>query len=107
MSGEYRIVRWTEPFPPNPAMLRFILESEGYFVYQWGDPPGSVYANHKHETDQVHWIVSGQMEICVERGGTHLLAAGDRDLMPANTYHSARMLGDENVVYLVGERVSG
>lgn len=32
-----------------------------------------------------------------------MLEAGDRDFMPAETYHSARVIGDEAVLYLVGE----
>ena len=30
---------------------------------------------------------------------------GDRDFMPAGTYHSARVAGDEPVMYLVGEKM--
>lgn len=40
----------------------------------------------------------------VERNGTFILEAGDRDFLPAGTYYSARVLGDEHVIYLVGEK---
>lgn len=99
----YRVERWRQIHPPNLAMLRHTLTTEGYTVYQWADHPGSIYATHKHPTDQCHWIVSGTLEIDIEGGGTYLLEAGDRDLMPANTYHSARVVGDETVIYLIGE----
>jgi quercetin dioxygenase-like cupin family protein len=98
----YRIEKWSEPFAPNPAMLRFRLESEGYRVFQWSDRPEAVYPVHKHDEDQSHWIVSGRLELTVERHGVFVLEPGDRDYMPAGTYHSARVLGEEPVLYLVG-----
>jgi len=56
-----------------------------------------------HADDQSHWVVSGRLELMVEGYGTFVLEAGDRDFMPAGTYHSARVLGDEPVLYLIGE----
>jgi quercetin dioxygenase-like cupin family protein len=101
----YRIERWKEVYPPNPAMLRYILVSEGYNVFQWGDTPTSVYPLHKHDTDQTHWIISGALELTIERFGTFTLQPGDRDFMPANTYHSARVVSEESVIYLIGEKI--
>lgn len=100
----YRVEKWDSTYPPNPAMLRHTLVSEGYQVFQWGDSPGSAFPNHKHENDQTHWIISGSLEMTVERFGTYTLEAGDRDFMPAGTYHSTRVLGEVHVVYLVGEK---
>lgn len=100
----YHVEKWASAQPPNPAMLRYILTSEGYTVFQWGDSPGSAFPSHSHENDQTHWIISGSLEMTVERFGTVILEAGDRDLMPAGTYHSARVVGDEHVIYLVGEK---
>jgi quercetin dioxygenase-like cupin family protein len=101
----YRIERWTQLYAPNPAMLRHILVTEGFRVYQWSDLPEAIYVNHKHAEEQSHWIVSGALELSIERIGTFVLEAGDRDFMPANTYHSARVVSEEPVVYLVGEKI--
>jgi quercetin dioxygenase-like cupin family protein len=101
----YRIEKWTQMTAPNPAMLRYILVSEGYQVFQWCDQPNAVYGDHKHDKDQSHWIISGALELTVERVGTFILEAGDRDFMPANTYHSARVVSEESVMYLVGEKL--
>lgn len=101
----YRIERWSQLHAPNTAMLRHILVREGYRVFQWSDQPAAVYVNHKHDTDQSHWIVSGALELTIERVGTIVLEAGDRDFMPAGTYHSARVVSEEPVVYLVGEKI--
>lgn len=101
----FGILRWNRGSAPNPAMMRLILENEGYKVFQWGDLPEMTYAPHKHAEDQSHWIISGALELTIERLGTYVLEAGDRDFMPANTYHSARVVGEEPVVYLVGEKI--
>lgn len=85
-------------------MLRHILVSEGYRVFQWIDQPDMVYAIHMHGEEQSHWVISGSLELTVERVGTFLLEAGDRDFMPAGTYHSARVIGEEPVAYLIGEK---
>lgn len=103
MANEYRVEKWPNVHQPNPAMLRHILVGEGYSVYQWSDHPGCVYPLHRHESDQVHWVISGTLEITIERVGTFVLEAGDRDHLPAGTYHSARVLGEESVIYLIGE----
>jgi quercetin dioxygenase-like cupin family protein len=105
MGNQYRIERWREIYDPNPAMLRLTLVREGYRVYQWTDRAGMIYAVHKHSEDQTHWIVSGALEINVERVGIFTLEAGDRDFLPAEIYHSARVISEEPVIYLVGEKI--
>jgi mannose-6-phosphate isomerase-like protein (cupin superfamily) len=103
--SDYKIQRWREIYAPNAAMLRIVLEREGYRVYQWADRPEMAYGLHKHHEDQTHWIVSGALELTIEKVGTFTLEAGDRDFLPAETYHTARVVGEESVIYLVGEKI--
>jgi len=100
----YKVQKWNRPYRPNSAGLRLELEAEGYTVTHWCDRPEMMYGSHKHSDEQSHWIISGSLEITIDHGGTFLLECGDRDLMPAETYHSARVIGDEQVVYLVGSK---
>lgn len=102
---DFRVVRWSEVYPPNAAMLRLILENEGYRVYQWSDRAEMIYGNHKHPEDQSHWIISGALELSVHGFGTYILETGDRDFLPAETYHTAKVVGEEPVVYLIGEKI--
>lgn len=102
--SDYQVERWNQSDAPNERKLRQLLELEGYQVYQWSDRPGATYSEHLHTNDQSHWIISGELELTVKDVGTFVLKAGDRDIMPANTYHSARVIGDEPVVYLIGEK---
>ena len=77
------------------------MESEGYTVSEFTDEAGMVYESHSHEDDQTHWIISGEAEFVVG-GETYQLRSGDRDFLPANTEHSAVVLGSEPVRYLTG-----
>jgi quercetin dioxygenase-like cupin family protein len=103
--SKFCVERWNEIYAPNAAMLRLQLEREGYRVFQWGDLPEMVYPLHKHAEDQSHWIISGALELTVKGHGTYVLEAGDRDFLPAETYHSARVVSEEAVVYLIGEKL--
>jgi quercetin dioxygenase-like cupin family protein len=106
MVSEYKVVRWSKFEAPDPQQLRRILTDEGYGVFQWSDEPGTTYGLHRHSTHQSHWIISGVLELKVDGVGTVTLNPGDRDIMPANTKHSARVVSDEPVVYLIGEKSS-
>jgi quercetin dioxygenase-like cupin family protein len=44
------------------------------------------------------------LELKVEDAGIFILEPGDRDFMPKDTRHSARVIGDEPVVYLIGSK---
>lgn len=103
---DYRVEKWGEDKAPNEVKLRNILVSEGYSVFRWSDSPNAVYGMHKHNNDQSHWIISGALELTIENAGTFVLEPGDRDFMPAGTFHAARVVSREPVVYLTGEKIS-
>jgi quercetin dioxygenase-like cupin family protein len=100
----YRIKKWKGADAPEPEAMRQIMLSEGYEVFQWSDSPATTYASHFHSEDQSHWIISGSLELTIDGDGRFVLESGDRDFMPAGTYHSARVVSDEPVVYLIGEK---
>lgn len=104
MENEYRVEEWKGPDSPDPDRLRRMLESDGYSAFEWSDRPGAVYPPHSHGEDQSHCVVSGSLELEVEGYGKVVLSPGDRDYMPAGTVHSARVIGDKPVVYLIGRR---
>jgi quercetin dioxygenase-like cupin family protein len=100
-----RVERWNQDRKPIAKVLRQVLQSEGYSVYEWTDASGSSYPPHSHNEDQSHWIISGELEITVD-DETYKLGAGDRDFLPANTTHAAFVTGDEPVRYLIGAKHS-
>jgi quercetin dioxygenase-like cupin family protein len=98
----YKVLRWKEAEAPTAEALRGLMERDGYRVFHWSDAPGTVYGEHYHSEAQSHCVVSGEIELELRGAGKVILRPGDRDQMPAGTYHAARVLGDEPVVYLIG-----
>jgi mannose-6-phosphate isomerase-like protein (cupin superfamily) len=80
------------------------MRGEGYSVFEWSDPPATIYPDHEHQDEQSHWIISGTLELSVRGFSTVTLRPGDRDFVPAGTTHSARVVGGEPVVYLIGSQ---
>lgn len=102
---KYRVEKWDRAEPPDVEELKSRMRSEGYSIFQWSDAAGAFYSDHDHSEDESHWVVSGSMELNVHGFGSVVLNAGDRDFMPAGTIHSARVIGDESVVYLIGAKL--
>ncbi|MBX7172857.1 MAG: cupin domain-containing protein [Pyrinomonadaceae bacterium] len=105
--GIGNIQRWTGFVGPSPSMLRLQLEREGFAVSQWIDRLGMVYGWHTHNEDQVHYIISGELEVTVDIAGiyhTYILKAGDRDLVEAKVFHKTRVIGNGDLTYLVGAK---
>jgi quercetin dioxygenase-like cupin family protein len=98
-----QVDRWSEPEAPDAEKLKARLRAECYSVFQWTDDAGTKYGPHAHAEDQSHWIVSGELELRVGHE-TYTLRAGDRDLLSANTIHSATVPDDQPVVYLIGAK---
>jgi len=101
---EYLVQRWTKTSSPDPRRLREMVIRDGYDVFEWADRPNTVYAMHSHSDEQSHWIISGRLELTIESVGTFALEAGDRDFMPPETRHSARVVGEQEVRYLIGSK---
>jgi len=79
------------------------LREEGFTgLYLWHDPPGTHYDWHTHPSDEVRWIIEGEITIGTEEGVV-TLKAGDRMDVPAGTRHWARV-GDSGVTYVCGSR---
>ena len=94
---------WDGQNPPDARSLRKRMEIDGYEVFEWSDRPGTTYAPHSHGEDQSHWVLSGALTLVVD-GEEYTLSAGDRDYLPAGTVHSARVEGNEPVIYLIGAK---
>ena len=104
MADEYSVVRWSSKGQPESRHLLEILISEGYDPFEWSDNAGTIYEMHFHLEEQSHWIISGSLELTIDTGDKFILGAGDRDFMPAGIQHSARVVGDNAVRYLIGSR---
>jgi quercetin dioxygenase-like cupin family protein len=99
-----RLTRWQGEGSPTERELRAILSAEGLAPYAWGNPPGDVYAQHRHPFVKVLYCVRGSIRFDLpEEGGSTELGPGDRLDLPAQTLHGA-VVGPDGVVCLEAHR---
>ena len=100
----YSIMRWREFSPPNRATLRLRLENEGFKLSHWIDSPHTGCGWRKLDKERVHWVISGSLKVFIKDVGSFVLNSGDRDFIPVGVYFRWEVVGEEPVMYLVGER---
>ena len=81
------------------ANMRKTLEAEGYSVAKYTYPPGTFFPDHTHSFDKKDTVLRGRFRIRM-LGEEVVLEPGDMITVPANTVHSAEVVGDEPVVSL-------
>jgi quercetin dioxygenase-like cupin family protein len=93
------VVRWNKTKKPTLEELQNKLAAAKQEAELYSDRPGTKYGRHKHPFDDFIVIVTGKMKLITDEG-EWLLKPGDRIDFPANTVHSAEMVGKEEVRYL-------
>ena len=81
------------------AALKQQLRDEGYNIYVYSYPGGMCFPPHSHDHDTIHVVLNGAMQISME-DADHILKPGERFVVPANTMHTAEVLGEMPVVIL-------
>ena len=72
--------------------VRKIWYSRGFSCDIWIDPPGKVWANFVHGTDELLMLIDGEIEL--EMDGEILQPEiGDEILIPAGMNHTVRNIG--------------
>ena len=75
--------------------------ARGFSCDLWVDPPGRVWSDFVHNTDELVMLLEGEEEF--EMGGKkYQLKAGEKILIPAGTYHTARNVGKITSRWLYG-----
>jgi mannose-6-phosphate isomerase-like protein (cupin superfamily) len=88
---------------PNEQKPAGDLRTGGFRqTYVWQDGPNVFYAEHVHNEETAHIILSGAMTLIIG-GDVMTCNAGQRYDVPAGASHSARM-GPQGCRYLIGER---
>jgi quercetin dioxygenase-like cupin family protein len=76
-------------------------EARGFSCDLWVDPPGRVWNDFVHDTDELVMLVEGEEEFEMN-GQKHRLRVGEEFLIPAGTYHTARNVGSSTSKWLYG-----
>ena len=85
----------------NQDQIRKNWESRGYSFGVFKDPPGQVWANFVHRTDELVALAEGEIEIEIE-GKSQQSEIGDEVFIPANAIHTVRNIGKTNNVWYYG-----
>jgi endonuclease/exonuclease/phosphatase family metal-dependent hydrolase len=75
--------------------------ARGFSCDLWVDPPGRVWSDFVHETDELVMIVEGEQEFEMN-GRSHRPPIGEELLIPAGTSHTARNFGRITSRWLYG-----
>ena len=73
----------------------------GFSCGLWVDPPGQVWADFVHDTDEIVMVVEGEVEFEIE-GEIHRPSAGEELRIPAGASHTVRNLGKTESRWLYG-----
>ena len=75
--------------------------ARGFSCGLWVDPPGRVWSDFVHDTDEVVMLLEGEQEF--EMGGQNFqLKPGEELVIPAGTRHTARNVGSVTSKWLYG-----
>ncbi|HKA87667.1 MAG TPA: cupin domain-containing protein [Haliangiales bacterium] len=87
----------------DQAAIERSWRERGFSCGLWVDPPGQVWADYVHETDELVMVVNGDVEFEID-GQVHRPAAGEEVLIPARARHTVRNLGRSESRWLYGYR---
>lgn len=67
-------------------------QARGFSCDLWVDPPGQVWEDYVHSTDELLMLMEGALELEMQ-GKTFSPAVGEEILIPAHTSHTIRNTG--------------
>ena len=73
----------------------------GFSCALWIDPPGQVWENYSHETDELLMLIEGNLELEMNGKISHP-KVGEEVLIPANSLHAVRNIGSKTNRWLYG-----
>ena len=76
-------------------------QTRGFSCDLWVDPPGQVWADYVHPTDELLMLMEGALELEMQ-GKTLRPAIGEEVLIPARTNHTVRNIGGTTARWLYG-----
>jgi len=80
-------------------------DSRGYSFGIFKDPPGKIWADFVHMTDELVVLAEGEIEIEIE-GKSEQPTIGSEIFIPANAIHTVRNIGKTNNVWYYGYKNS-
>ena len=85
----------------NPEQIKKDWNTRGYSFRIFKDPPGQVWADFVHKTDELVVLAEGQIEIEIE-GESQQPPIGKEVFIPAKARHTVRNVGKKNNAWYYG-----
>jgi len=85
----------------DAEQIRARWSADGYTCAQWVDPPGQVWTDFVHRTDERVCVLEGALEVTAQ-GRTDRLGPGDEVYIPAGAVHTVRNVGGTTARWLYG-----
>ena len=76
-------------------------QARGFSCGLWVDPPGQVWEDYVHSTDELLMLIEGALELEL-KGKTLRPGIGEEVLIPAHTSHTVRNIGGTIARWLYG-----
>ncbi len=67
-------------------------ETKGFSCGIWTDPPGQIWSDYVHDTDELVMLLEGEIELFFS-GQTFRPQIGDEILIPARERHTVKNIG--------------
>ena len=84
-----------------PDFIKQDWHSRGYSCGVFHDPPGQVWADFVHRTDELVILAEGEIEVEIE-GKVERPKIGVEVFIPANAVHTVRNVGQTNNIWNYG-----
>lgn len=80
-------------------------ETRGFSCGIWTDPPGKIWADYVHDTDELVMLLEGEIELSY-RGKTFRPHTGEEILIPAGENHTVKNIGNTTNRWYYGYKKS-
>lgn len=97
------VYRWQAPLLPTKEQAKMIFLADELQPVEEILTATETYPDHRHPFDEIRMIIEGELAMNIS-GNQLLLRTGDRIMIPSNTRHSQRVLGDTPCLCFVANR---
>lgn len=97
------VYRWQAPLLPTKEQARMIFLADELIPNEEVLTAETTYPDHRHPFDEIRMILEGELAMNIS-GNQLLLRTGDRIMIPSNTRHSQKVLGNGQCLCYVANR---
>ncbi len=97
------VIRWQAPLRPTKEQAISIFRAEDLQPREEVLVNTETYPEHKHPLDEIRMVLEGELSMNIN-GNQLLLRSGDKIVVPSNTKHSQKVLGDQPCVCIVANK---